>query len=67
MDELAMLTEAELATLLNLHIQTVAKMRKDGEGPKFATLLNGKRKTYRYSRDDVQAWIEERTQAGAGE
>ncbi|MBT3265713.1 helix-turn-helix domain-containing protein [Candidatus Poribacteria bacterium] len=64
MTETQLLTEAQVASMLSIHIQTVAKMRREGLGPRFVELLSGKRKTYRYAPADVQSWIDERTQEG---
>jgi excisionase family DNA binding protein len=47
-------TTAELAALLGLSEQTVRKLRRKRQGPRFVTIGDG---TVRYLREDVDKWI----------
>lgn len=50
------LTTREFAEIARLHMQTIWKMRRDGEGP--APIRIGRRVLY--LRADVLAWLQER-------
>ncbi len=54
-EDKSLLTTQEVADLVGLSAYTIAKYRTKGMGPKY--LLIGK-KTIRYKKADVEAWIE---------
>jgi excisionase family DNA binding protein len=50
-----LLTEAEAADLLTVSVQTMARWRKEGEGPPWFR-LGGR---VRYRRDELLSWLEQ--------
>jgi len=58
-----LMTEAEAAKELRLHPKTLARMRRDEQGPPHITIGDGERPRIRYRRADVTAWVKERAQA----
>lgn len=56
-----LMTEQDLARLLNVSLSTVKRLRAEGEGPDFIRI--GKR-AIRYRREDVDAWLQRRAQEG---
>ena len=59
-DSLRVLREDETAELLNIHVQTLRKWRRDRSGPPFIRLGS---RLYGYRVGDVQAWQEARQAA----
>jgi len=51
------MTPDELASLLNVSVDTVRKWRELGTGPVVTKLGRGKNSLVRYARPDVQAWL----------
>ncbi len=53
----ALLTPDEVATLLNVSVDTVRKWRELGTGPAVTKLGAGKNSLVRYSRGDLATWL----------
>ena len=53
-----LLTPAETAERLRLHVTTLAGQRQRGDGPPYVRLG---RKCVRYREADIEAWLESRT------
>lgn len=59
-DHLRVLREDEAAAVLNIHVQTLRRWRREGSGPSFIRLGA---KLFGYRVGDLQAWQEARQAA----
>ena len=57
MTEKLLMTRAETAALLSIHVRTLDKLRGVNEGPPVLRIGG----TYRYRRADVDRWLDQKT------
>lgn len=58
------LTTEELALLLNVDPSTPYRWRRNGVGPRWLKLGDGRQQAIRYRIEDVDAWLSECAQGG---
>lgn len=56
-----LISEHEVARILNIAPKTLQSWRQNGFGPKYLKLSN---KTIRYKTEDIQNWLQQRTNEG---
>lgn len=62
LEDLRVLTEADTAELLGLHLNTLKRMRRKGTGPRVTVLSPGDKGRLGYQVGDVRRWLESRAE-----